>query len=110
MQVAREQIGSTVAIQDLSAYAAKLTPADYGDKIVPYFIVTKIPTGLMGIILAALLSAAMSTISSGMNASATVFAVDIYKRYFKPDMNDKQNLRVLHIGTICFGLLGMGAG
>lgn len=110
MQVAREQIGDTVAMQDLSAYAAKLTPADYGDKIVPYFIVTKIPTGLMGIILAALLSAAMSTISSGMNASATLFAVDIYKRYFKPDMNDKQNLRVLHIGTICFGLLGMGAG
>ncbi|RYY27217.1 MAG: sodium:solute symporter, partial [Chitinophagaceae bacterium] len=110
LQVAREQLGSGVSIADLSAYAAGLRPSDYGDKIVPYFIVTKIPTGLMGIIIAAVLSAAMSTISSGMNASATVFAVDIYKRYFRPALSDKQNLRVLYIGTICFGLMGMGAG
>jgi SSS family solute:Na+ symporter len=110
MQVAREQLGSGSTMTDLTAYAATLTPADYGDKIVPYFIVTRIPTGLMGIIIAAVLSAAMSTISSGMNASATVFAIDIYKRYFRPDMNDKQNLRILHLGTVCFGLMGMGAG
>jgi SSS family solute:Na+ symporter len=45
-----------------------------------------------------------------MNSSATVFTVDIYKRYFKPDITDKQNLVVLHVGTVIFGLLGMGTG
>jgi SSS family solute:Na+ symporter len=89
---------------------ATLTPADYGDKIMPHFMVTRIPTGLVGVIVAAILSAAMSTISSGMNASATVFAVDIYKRYFKPKLNGKQTLFLLHIGTVVFGFAGMGVG
>jgi len=52
----------------------------------------------------------MSTISSGMNASATVFSVDIYKRYIKPDITEKQNLSLLHIATVGFGLAGMIAG
>jgi SSS family solute:Na+ symporter len=51
----------------------------------------------------------MSTISSGMNASATVFSVDIYKRYFKPGINDKQMLRLLHVATVIFGVGGMAA-
>jgi SSS family solute:Na+ symporter len=45
-----------------------------------------------------------------MNASATVFSVDIYRRYFKPSANEKQKLRVLHIATVIFGLGGMIAG
>ena len=87
-----------------------LQPADYGDKIMPHFMVTKIPVGLVGLIVSAILSAAMSTISSGMNASATVFSVDIYKRYFKPGITEKQNLSLLHLATVGFGLLGMIAG
>jgi SSS family solute:Na+ symporter len=65
---------------------------------------------LVGLIISAILSAGMSTISSGMNASATVFAEDIYKRYFKRTTTDKQELRLLHMGTVVFGLLGMIAG
>ncbi|MEJ7681740.1 MAG: hypothetical protein WKG06_28620 [Segetibacter sp.] len=68
------------------------------------------PTGVLGLVISAILSAAMSTISSGMNASATVFTVDIYKRYFKPELSEKKNLQVLHIGTVAFGMLGMGTG
>jgi SSS family solute:Na+ symporter len=90
--------------------ASSLVPSDYGDKVMPHFMVTNIPYGLVGLIISAILSAAMSTISSGMNSSATVFSVDIYKRYFKPDITEKQNLFVLHLGTIIFGLLGMGTG
>ncbi len=52
----------------------------------------------------------MSTISSGINASATVFTEDIYKRYLKKNISDRQNLKVLRIGTVAAGLLGMGAG
>lgn len=73
-------------------------------------MVTMIPTGLVGLIVSAILSAAMSTISSGMNASATVFAEDIYKRYFKPGINEKQNMKLLHIATVVFGLAGMVTG
>lgn len=80
------------------------------DEALPHFMVTKVPTGLVGLIVAALLSAAMSTISSNMNASATVFTMDIYKKYFKPGINDKQQLYILHIATVVFGLIGLGTG
>lgn len=108
-QVALEKLpnGSPAELQTIME---TLQPADYGDKVMPHFMVTKIPAGLMGLIVSAILSAAMSTISSGMNASATVFSVDIYQRYFKKDLNEKQHLRLLHLATVIFGLLGMGTG
>ncbi|UTA70386.1 MULTISPECIES: sodium:solute symporter [Emticicia] len=109
MQVATERLpgGSAEAIKQL---AASLSPADFGDKVMPHFMVNKIPAGLVGLIVAAIMSAAMSTISSGMNASATVFSVDIYQRYIKSDLTSKQSLRLLYIATTVFGLLGMFTG
>jgi SSS family solute:Na+ symporter len=109
-QVAVERLPATASANEVAAFMGKLTPADYGDKIMPHFMVTKIPAGLVGIIVAAILSAAMSTISSGMNSSATVFTIDIYKRYFKPQLNEKNTLNALHIGTVIFGFAGMAAG
>ncbi len=50
---------------------------------------------MLGLIIAAIMSAAMSTISSGMNASATVFMVDIYQRYIKPEMTSKQSMTLI---------------
>ncbi|WP_443939428.1 sodium:solute symporter [Pedobacter sp. MW01-1-1] len=109
-QVAIERAPLHASATEVLALERHLQPADYGDKIMPHFMVTKIPVGLVGLIVSAILSAAMSTISSGMNASATVFSVDIYKRYFKKNSTEKQNLTVLHLATIGFGLLGMFAG
>jgi SSS family solute:Na+ symporter len=68
---------------------------------------TQIPKGLLGILLAALLSAGMSTMSSGMNSSATVFLKDIYLRYVRPDLSPKKQLRVLLISTVVMGCLGI---
>lgn len=109
-QVAIERSPLNASAAEILRVQNTLVPSDYGDKIMPNFMVTKIPVGLVGLIVSAILSAAMSTISSGMNASATVFSVDIYKRYFKPDITEKQNLSLLHIATVGFGLLGMITG
>jgi len=109
-QVAVERLPAHASAAEVLKVQNALQPSDYGDKIMPHFMVTKIPIGLVGLIVSAILSAAMSTISSGMNASATVFSVDIYKRYFKPNITEKQNLSLLHIATVGFGLLGMIAG
>ena len=87
-----------------------LTAADYGDKVLPHFMVTKVPQGLLGLIIAAILSAAMSTISSGMNSSATVFLKDIYQRFIDPDVSPKKQLRVLYIATATVGVLAIGTG
>ncbi|QNN44405.1 sodium:solute symporter [Pedobacter roseus] len=109
-QVAIERLPLHASATEVLKVQNALVPSDYGDKIMPHFMVTKIPVGLVGLIVSAILSAAMSTISSGMNASATVFSVDIYKRYFKPGITEKQNLSLLHLATVGFGLLGMIAG
>lgn len=109
-QVAVEKIGSGASMAEISKTMAMLKPDDYGDKVMPHFMVSKIPVGLVGLIVSAILSAAMSTISSGMNASATVFSVDIYKRYFNKTSNEKQTMQLLHIATVVFGLVGMAAG
>ena len=109
-QVASEKLGSHASQSQIIRYTSQLKPADYGDKVMPHFMVTKIPTGLIGLIISALLSAAMSTISSGMNASATVFTMDIHKRYFKKNLSEKGKFFTLHIATVVFGLLGLIAG
>ncbi len=108
-QVAAERLpnGSQAAIRQL---AGTLSVADIGDKVMPHFMVNKVPAGLLGLIVAAIMSAAMSTISSGMNASATVFSVDIYQRYINPNLTPKNSLRLLYIATTCFGMLGMLTG
>lgn len=109
-QTVVEHLGKNASQLQISNAVTALKPGDYGDKIMPHFIVANMPVGITGLIISAILAAAMSTISSGMNSSATVFSVDIYKRYFKPGINEKQTLRLLHIATVAFGIIGMGAG
>ena len=109
-QAAADKLGLHASGEQVNQLASTLQPADYGDKVMPHFMVTKIPSGLVGLIVSAILSAAMSTISSGMNASATVFTMDIYERYFKPNISEKNEFFILHASTVVFGLLGLGSG
>ena len=84
-----------------------LKASDYGDRVLPFFMKTQIPTGFLGLLVAALMSAGMSTMSSGMNSSATVFLKDIYLRYVNPVAGDKKQFRVLLFATACMGGLGI---
>jgi solute:Na+ symporter, SSS family len=110
LKTAAERLSAGATSEQIAALAATLKPSDYGDKVMPHFMVTSIPTGLVGLIVSAILSAAMSTISSGMNASATVFTEDIYKRYINKGITGKQTLRLLYISTFVFGVLGIITG
>lgn len=98
-----------VALETGIAVSA-LQPSDYGDKVLPYFMVTKVPAGLLGLIIAAILSAAMSTISSGMNASATVFLKDIYQRYVDRATTPRKEMIVLYVATGVMGILAIVVG
>lgn len=110
LQAAAERLAASASQTEIANLAATLKPEDYGDKVMPHFMVTQIPVGLVGLIVSAILSAAMSTISSGMNASATVFSEDIYKRYINPELGGKGQLRLLYIATAIFGVAGMITG
>ncbi len=89
---------------------SSLQPADYGDKVLPHFMVTSVPHGLLGLIIAAILSAAMSTISSGMNSSATVFLRDIYQRYIDRNIQGRKEMIVLYLATGIMGILAIITG
>lgn len=110
LQAAAERLPVGAAQSEISDLAATLQAEDYGDKVMPHFMVNMLPVGLLGLVISAILAAAMSTISSGMNASATVFTEDVYKRYIRPDSSNKQSLRMLFIATGVFGVFGMVAG
>ncbi|MBO0947914.1 sodium:solute symporter [Fibrella forsythiae] len=109
-KVAMDRLPAGASAAEVSQLVATLQPADYGDKVMPHFMVTKVPPGLMGLIISAILSAAMSTISSGMNASATVFTEDIYKRYINANVSKRKLLTLLHLATVVVGLAGLAAG
>ncbi|HEX5652116.1 MAG TPA: sodium:solute symporter [Chitinophagaceae bacterium] len=110
LQAATESLGTSASSQAINNTVATMKPSDYGDKVLPHFMVSKIPVGLVGLVVAAILSAAMSTISSCMNASATVYAVDIHKKYFRKQLSEKQHMNTLYISTALFGSAGLVAG
>lgn len=63
------------------------------DQIFPYFINTQVPVGLAGLIIAAILAAAMSSLDSGINSIATVAIVDIAKKWLAPGRHDLYYLK-----------------
>ncbi len=79
------------------------------DQAFPHFIANFMPPGVSGIILAALLAAAMSTIDTSLNSSATITLTDIYKRYVRPQADEAHSMRVLHVATVIWGVIGTSA-
>ncbi len=79
-----------------------------GEKVFPFFIANEVPAGLRGLIIAAIIAAAMSTVDSALNCSATVLLLDFYKRYVKPDISEKVSMIFLRLGTVAWGVLGIG--
>ena len=78
------------------------------DEVFPFFIVTQLPTGVVGIVIAAVLAAGMSTLDSSLNTSATVWAIDFYRRLKKEPAGDLKLLAVTRWTTIVIGIIGTG--
>jgi Na+/proline symporter len=68
------------------------------------FVTRYLPAGVVGLILAAVFAAAMSTASAEINSLATVTVIDIYKRHFRPDSTDRHYLRVSQTATAFWSL------
>ncbi len=87
---------------DATAEAIRLgTGGRKAEDILPYFLTTQVPVGIVGIVVAGVAAAAMSTLSSCMNAFASVVTTDIYKRQMVKNQTDKHYLMV---GWILTGL------
>ncbi|MCD6048772.1 MAG: sodium:solute symporter [Verrucomicrobia bacterium] len=73
------------------------------DAVFPWFINNALPTGIRGLVIAALLAAAMDPNLSSM---ATLTYGDLYKRYFRPQAGEKESMLVLRLATLGWGIIG----
>jgi SSS family transporter len=85
-------------------------PFDKGDEVFAQFIVDHLPVGVTGITLAAVFSAAMSTLSSSLNSSATAAVNDLYVPLLRPGASDRHAVAVTLAMTVLFGLVQVGVG
>lgn len=72
--------------------------------VFPTWVVTQLPVGLVGLILAAIFAAAMSSISAELAALSTASVIDFYRRWIRPAADDRHLLRVSRVSTGFWGL------
>jgi SSS family transporter len=79
-------------------------PPDFAsDGIVPLFIAQQLPSGISGLIIAAVFASAMSSLDSSMHSTATVWTTDFYARWF-PQASDPTRLKLARILVTLFGI------
>lgn len=76
------------------------------DAVFPYFMMNQLPTGLVGFILSALVSAAICSLSADLNALAAVGVEDYYKKIF-PHKNDASYLKASKLTVFVSGLIAL---
>ncbi len=77
------------------------------DYVFIYFILNYLPSGLIGLLLAVILSAAMSSSASGLTALASTTAIDIYKRNVKGQKSDKHFVDATKYFTLLWGIIAI---
>ena len=77
------------------------------DYVFFHFILHYLPKGLIGLLLAVILSAAMSSTASGLNALASTTAIDIYKRNLKTEKSEKHYLNATKFFTLFWGIVAI---
>ena len=78
------------------------------DAVFPWFIVNRLPPGVSGLLVAAIIAAAMSTVSSTLNSGATVLLEDYRKRFAKVELPPRAQLRFLRCATVALAVFSMG--
>ncbi len=76
------------------------------DAIFPFFMMSQMPAGVAGALIAAIFAATMSTISSNINSVATAFSIDFWKR-FRPTTTDSQLVVIARWASVVSGLVGL---
>ena len=87
---------------------AQTLAANGGDRLFATFIVERLPVGLAGLVLASVFAAAMSTLSSSLNSSATALVNDLYLPLRRDALSPAGQLRAGRWATAVFGLVQIG--
>jgi SSS family solute:Na+ symporter len=75
-----------------------------GDRVLPAFIGTRLPAGVAGLLLAAVLGASMSSLDSPIHSTSTAFLVDFVRRFARHPPGQRAELLWARLATVAFGL------
>jgi Na+/proline symporter len=102
--------GAEASIKSVRDRAMSLVRESTGDKaysdvnyVFPTFITTQLPIGLVGLMIAAILAAVMSTVAAELNSLSTATIIDFYKRHFVTAASDQHYLRASWAATAIWG-------
>lgn len=101
-QVVRDSVKTSIA---RAIPGAKTQDRDY---IFLNFVLKNLPHGIIGLLLAVMFSAAMSSMASELNALASTTTIDIYKRTFAKDKDDQGTVKASRIFTVMWAIFAMG--
>lgn len=71
-------------------------------------VATYLPVGMVGLVVAVLIAAVISTVDSGLNSLSTVFSYDVYRKYFSPAASEGEITSVGRLATVVAGLASVG--
>ena len=104
-------LASDARVREIRGSATKIVQDATGDAsyndvnyVFPTFITTRMPIGLVGLMIAAIFAAAMSASGGELNALATATIIDFYRRHFVTTATDAHYLRVSKAATMSWGL------
>ncbi len=102
---------SDQAVVDIRGEALALVEQVTGESsrdvnyIMPRFVLDHLPIGLVGVFIAAIMAAAMSSIAAELNSLSTSTVVDFYRRWFRPIASDAHFLGVSKLAALMWGLV-----
>ncbi|WP_340154408.1 sodium:solute symporter [uncultured Winogradskyella sp.] len=100
-------ITKSAALASLYKDSAKDTQTNDRDYMFIRFILNQLPTGLIGLLLAVILSAAMSSTASEINALATITSIDLYGRNLKEEKGDDHMVKMTKLFTLGWGIVAI---
>lgn len=112
--MARQFLAGNEQLEGVRSDALELAARTTGENprdinyIIPSFVLGELPIIIPGLFIAAVLAAAMSSISSELNSLSTATVIDFYRRRFNPHADDRHYLMVSKLATGFWGLFAMG--
>jgi SSS family transporter len=99
-----------LALDDAHAAGEKLVGKDFNDTnfIFLTFVTNYLPVGVVGLIVAVIFTAAMSSTSGEINSLAAVTVIDLYQRHIRRDASDRHYLTASRWATVFWGMFAMG--
>ncbi len=97
-------------LSDIERVFPNLSEGKVGHDIAYPAMLSKLPSGLLGLVAASLIAAFMSTMSTQLNLGASYLVNDFYLRFINPDASDKDQVGAARLFTVISAVLGLGLG